>query len=287
MEWDLLRTFEAVARLGSFTAAAKSLAVSQSTVSRQLNMLEEGAGSPLILRESPMRLTERGAALLEALQPMVDGALAARAALQETPQLHGEVTLTTVGEMVRWVLVRELPRFYQTYPNLRLRILASNHLSNLLVEEADVALRLSRPEQTQLVARKLHSEHYAFFAAASLPLSDEVPWLGLTGSLAQIPEQRHAARAFSSRPPRLLIEDVESLGMLVMAGLGVAVLPCRLASRLPALVQVAPSQVGALDLGPVPSRDFWMVVHRSKQRVPKVRAVMQWLASLESLAVGP
>lgn len=280
VQWDLLRTFEAVARLGSLTAASRALGVSQSTISRQLSKLEEGAGSPLLLRESPVRLTERGDALLAAVQPMVEAALAAQSALEETPTLHGEVTLTTVGEMVRWVLARELPSFYRAYPSLRLRILADNRVNSLAAGEADIALRFARPERGELVARKLHTESYAFSASACLVLCADVPWLGLTGSLADIPEQRHAARAFAARPPCLLVEDVESLGMAVEAGLGVAILPRGLAARLDGVVEVHPGQIGAQDLGPVPPRDLWMVVHRSKQRVPKVRAAMQWLGAI-------
>jgi len=282
MEWDLLRTFAAVARLGSLTAAAKALGVSQSTVSRQLGKLEEDAGSPLLLRETPARLTERGEVLLLAVQPMVEAALAAQAALEEEPNLAGEVSLTTVGEMVRWVLARELPAFYRAYPNLRLRILADNRVSSLAAGEADVALRMARPERGELVARRLHTEHYGFFAPVALALRADVPWLGLTGSLAQIPEQRYADRAFATRAPRLLVEDVEALAMAVAAGLGVAILPRGLASGHPAVVEVTPGAIGAVDLGPIPSRDFWLVVHRAKQRIPKVRAVLQWLGAISA-----
>jgi DNA-binding transcriptional LysR family regulator len=275
--WDLLRTFEAVARRGSLTAAARALGLSQSTVSRHLARLEEDAGSPLLLRETPVRLTDRGAALLAAVQPMVEAVLAARAALESSPELRGEITVTTVGEVLRWVLARRFASFYRSYPHLRLRVLATNHQASLAAGEADVALRMARPERGELVGRRLSTESYAIFAAGSLALHPEVPWLGLTGSLAQISEQKHADRAFASRPPRLLVEDVESLGLVVQAGLGVAVLPCQLATRLGGLVEVSPHQVGALDLGPIPSRNVWMVVHRSKQRLPQVRAVLGWL----------
>ena len=64
--------------------------------------------------------------------------------------------------------------------------------------------------------------------------------------------------------------------VLAMRG-GVAVLPRRFAGRLAGVVEVQPSQVGALDLGPIPPREIWLVVHRAKQRVPKIRAVMGWL----------
>ncbi len=282
MEWELLRTFEAVARLGSLTAASKALGVSQSTISRHLARLEQGAGSPLLLREAPLRLTERGAALLAAVQPMVDAALAARSALEATSELHGEVTLTTVGEVVRWTLAPRLREFYRAFPHLRLRILADNRVSSLAAGDADVALRMVRPVRGELIARKVGAASYAFFAASSLELHPEVPWMGLTGSLAGIPEQRHAERAFAPRPPRLLVEDMESLGFAVQAGLGVALLPRGLAARLNGLVEVAPRQVGARGGEHLPPRDIWMVVHRSKQRVPRVRALMGWLGGVMS-----
>lgn len=279
IEWDLLRTFETVARLGSLTAAARALGVSQSTVSRQLGKLEHDAGSTLLLRESPVRVTERGAALLAAIQPMVEAALAAEAALADAPEPGGEVTIATVAEIARWTLVDQLPALLERHPRLRLRILASNELRSLAAGEADLALRFARPQRGELVARRLTSFSYGYFAAERLCLDGEVDWLGLAGSLAQIPEQRWAERAFGDRPARLLVEDLEALGRAVAAGLGVAILPRELAGRLPGVVEVDPEQVGA-DPSPVPDRGLWLVVHRSKQRVATIRAVMTWLLDM-------
>lgn len=278
MDWDLLRTFEAVARLGSVTAASRALGVSQSTVSRRLAALEESAGSPLFLREVPLRLTERGQALAAAVEPMVSAALSARSALEDTPELSGEVTLTTVGEVVRWELVPRLARFHRAHPRLRLRILADNRVSSLAAGDADVALRFARPERGELVGRKLRALSYGYFAASSLELHPEVPWLGLAGSLADIPEQRFAERAFAGRAPRLAVEDVEALGVAVREGLGVAILPRALAARLPGVIEIAPSAIGVRRGAQVPSRDLWMIVHRSKQRIPRVRALMRWIS---------
>ncbi len=284
MQWDHLRTFEAVARLGSMTAAARALAISQSTVSRHLGSLERYTGSPLVLRESPLRLTERGASLLAAVLPMVDAGLASHAALVETPELCGEVVVTTVGEVVRWMLVGRLCGFYRAYPQLRLRILADNQLNSLAAGEADIALRFVPPERGELAGKKLHTESYGYFASSSLALHAEVPWLGLAGSLAGIPEQRHAERAFAQRPPRLLVEDLESLGLAVQAGLGVAILPRGFAGRLQEVIEVPAGEIGIRDLGAIPTRDLWLVVHRSKQRLPKVRVVMDWLQATASSA---
>lgn len=278
--WEHLRTFEAVARHGSLTRAARALGVSQSTVSRHLAQLEERAGSPLLLRETPIALTERGEALLAAIRPMVDAALSAGAALAATPELRGEVTVTTVGEVTRWALVPALPSFCSAYPHLRLRLLASNQIASLAAGEADVALRFVRPERGELVGRRLATEAYALFAAPGLALGPDTPWLGLAGSLSGIPEQQHAARLFAGRPARLLVEDVESLGLAVREGLGVAILPRGLATRLALRREVKASRVGAAEVGPIPARDLWLVVHRSKRELPKVRVVVDWLTSV-------
>lgn len=277
VEWDHLRTFEAVARLGSLTAAARALGVSQSTVSRQLGRLEAEANSPLLLREAPARLTQKGIALLSAIEPMVEAALAAQSALDQSPVVRGQVSVTTVGEMIRWQIVGHLADFYREYPDLRLRLLAENQVASLAAGEADIALRFARPRRGDLVVQRLSTVSYGLCAAASLELGDDVPWLGLTGSLAKIPEQGHAERAFVGRPPRLLVEDVEALGLAVEAGLGVAILPHGQVPRLRDVVEVRPEQVGARNLGPIAHRELWLVVHRSKQRLPGVRAVIQWL----------
>ena len=287
MDWDHLRTFESVARLGSFTAAAKALGVSQSTVSRQLRQLESRAGSPLLLRDTPISLTPRGDELLAAVGPMIEAALAAEAALDDRPELDGTVSITTVGELVRWVLIPALPDFYARHPKLSLRVLASNRVSSLAAGDADIALRFVRPQRGDLVARRVHTEHYALFASGELDPHPGMPWLGLAGSLSEITEQHFAQRAWGDRPARLLVEDLESLGLAVRDGLGVAVLPRGFAAQLRDVVEVDPKTLGAAELGAVPSRALWMVVHAAKARVPKVRAVMDWAADVfEQLASG-
>jgi DNA-binding transcriptional LysR family regulator len=287
-QWDLFRTFEAVVRRGGFSAAARALGLSQSTVSRHIALLEANAGSPLLERTSPPRPTERGASVLAAVEPMVGAAVAARAALEGDVELRGDVTLTTVGEVVRWVLARHLPELYRAYPQLRLKILADSRIHSLAADEADIAVRGARPTRGDLVARKLAVESFGLFAASSTPLGRETPWLGLSGVLATIPEQRYARRAFAARPPRLLVEDIDALGIAVEAGLGVGILPRAFARRLDGLVEVRPASVGAVDLGAIPSRAFWLVVHRSKQKLPRVRAVAGWLdAVFRTKALSP
>jgi DNA-binding transcriptional LysR family regulator len=279
MEWEHLRTFEAVARLGSLTKAAKALGVSQSTVSRHLDRLEASARSPLLLRESPAKLTERGEAVLGSIGQMIEGALAARCALEQSEALSGEVTVTTVGELLRWRLVSRMSSFDALHPQVRVRVLVNNGIHSLAADEADIALRWVRPQRGELVGRRLRVESYALCAARGLRLGPEVAWLGLAGALADIPEQRYAARVFEGRAAKWRVEDLESLGRMVEAGLGVGVLPRRFAARLKEVREVSAQEVGGQAGGALPERALWMVMHQSKQRIPRVRAVSEWLVS--------
>lgn len=276
MDWDLLRTFEAIARLGSLNAAARALGVSQSTVSRQLLKLEEHAGATLLLRETPVRLTPRGESLLEAAQAMTRAALQASAALSQQDELRGEVTISTVAELVRWVLVPKLDELYRAHPQLQLKFLVSNQILSLAANEADLAIRMTRPVSGDLVSKRLRIITQGVFIHEALAVDEQTPWLGLAGSLAQLPEQRYAMTLFAGRPQRLAVEDVEALGLAAAQGLGMAVLPVDLAAKHPQLRAVTPRSVYE-HAGPLPTREIWLVVHRAKQRLPQLRAVMSWL----------
>ena len=105
-----------------------------------------------------------------------------------------------MGEVVRWVLAPGFARFAKSHPHVRLRILSDNRVSSLAAGEADIAVRLARPTEGDLVVKKLFTERYAYFVERSMRVSPSIAWLGLTGSLAEIPEQRHAV------PPKVAIE---------------------------------------------------------------------------------
>lgn len=280
MTWDSLRTFDFIARLGSLTAAAKALGVSQSTVSRQLQKLEAQAKSPLLFRETPIRLTDRGRSLLAAVTPMVEAATVAQSVLEDSPGPEGEVVLTTVGEILRWMLSKHLARFAGNYPKVQLRFLITNQIVSLAAGEADISLRMTEPESGDLFTKRLYSFQYKLFASASLKLDSKTPWLGLTGSLSEIPEQRYMNTLFSDRPAFILVEDIESLGIMMESGVGVALLPEVLAEKFNNVIEIQPRQVGTQSLAPPLGRDIWLVTHRSRRNLPKVRAVIEWLESI-------
>lgn len=280
MDWELLRTFDAVARHGSMTAAARALGISQSTVTRHLQQLEALAGSPLVVRGAELEFTARGVAVLASVSPMAAAAMSAVAALEEEAELQGEVSITTVGEVVRWFIVPAIGVLQRAHPGLRLTLLSDNRVASLASAEADIALRFRRPSRGDLVSRRLVELSYGLFVGGGVTPHASTPWLGLAGSLSGTPDAEYARRAFCDRPAVALVEDLESLALAVADGLGVAVLPTAAAGRFSDLRQVQPSDVGAALLEPPPPRVLWLVTHGARQRVPKVRAVQDWLIDL-------
>ncbi len=275
--WDYFRTFEAVSRMGSFKEAARHLSVSQSTVSRHIQHLEEACGEPLLHRTNPLSLTPRGEALKDMVGPLAAAAqLAERELYDHDNMLAGTVTLATVGEVARWTIVPELSSLYERAPDVTLCVLTDNSIISLAAGDADISLRLTRPTRGDLVARKVRDISYGLYASSTLDvISEDVAWMGLTGSLSSLAEQQWRDRVAGKRPTRFLVEDVEALGLAVQAGQGIAVLPRSLAARLDGLVELDLKDFGVNEA--LPERELWLVVHGTKQHVPRVRAVIAWL----------
>lgn len=278
IDWELLRVFEVVARSPTLTAAARALGINQSTVSRKVEALEGQAPTPLLIRENPLRLTERGRALAEAVRGMAQFGAKVETALAASREVAGEVTLATVSELLRWVLVRELPSLRQSYPQLRLRILADPRTVSLATGEADLAVRMNRPQQGAYFARKLRTYRSALWASTDLSLGSKTPWLGLCGHLERLPEHQCLLRMFAGRAPACLFEDAEALGHAVASGLGVSVLLEPTSERLqPRIRTVQASDVGGKACT-LPHRSVWLVMHRSRRQLPAVRAVATWVS---------
>ncbi|MEL7371607.1 MAG: LysR family transcriptional regulator [Myxococcota bacterium] len=277
MEWELFRTFDAVVQTGSLTAAARRLGVSQSTVSRHMARLESQAASPLIIGTQPLLLTDRGRALVKAARSILDAALSAEVALQTHHEVRGEVTVTTVAEIARWYLAPNVRHLFKRYPELSLRILTTNQISSLASGEADVSIRLMRPMSGDLYARKLADIEYDVYAATGLNVRPDTPWLGLAGSVEDVPDQKVARLLFEGRTKKFACEDLEALTWALADGLGIALLPKRAAALQRGLSPVQDPQFSDR----LPCREIWLVTHRTRRSLASVRAVFAWLETLD------
>ena len=172
---DFLRGFEAAARRLSFTAAAEELFVTQSALSRQIKALEEQIGVPLFVRgHRSLRLTEAGAAL----QPVVrDILLDLSRAVAGVRARHGvrKVNVSTTVAFASLWLIRRLPRFRDSQPDVEVFVSADNQVIDLERGEIDVAVRYAPLDRAPAGAARLFGEHVVPVASPRLVTDAERP----------------------------------------------------------------------------------------------------------------
>jgi DNA-binding transcriptional LysR family regulator len=164
--WELFRTFLEVARDGSLSGAARKLALTQPTVGRHIDALETALGLSLFSR-SPQGLTATPAAL--ELVGHAEAMAAASAALRRTASSGTQADRGTVriaaSEMIGCeVLPPILARFRAMYPGIVLELALSNRNEDLLRRDADIAVRMVRPRQKSLLARRIGKTAIGFYA---------------------------------------------------------------------------------------------------------------------------
>lgn len=151
MDWDKLRVFHAVAMAGSFTKATETLNISQSAISRQINILEEELGTPLFMRVARgLVLTEAGKALSNTVVKVfakLEMAQATIGELKNYPRGHIHVA-TTLAFGSLWLAPR-LQKFLDRYPDVKVNLLLKDEEVDLNMREADIgitALPLNSPD---------------------------------------------------------------------------------------------------------------------------------------------
>ena len=155
--WDIYRTFAAVLREGSLSAAARVLGLTQPSVARHVEALEQAVGGTLFLR-SQKGLSPTDLAL--SLQPYAEDLVATSAALLRTAsasqgEIAGTVRITASEVVATEHLPPLLAAMRRRYPRLSIELVASDAVDDLLQRRADIAIRMVQPTQQALVARKL------------------------------------------------------------------------------------------------------------------------------------
>ncbi|CDZ30704.1 LysR family transcriptional regulator [Neorhizobium galegae] len=277
-DWENLRHFLAVARSGTLSGAARALKVDHATVSRRLAALEAELDVALIDRlPRSCRLTAIGSQVFDqalAMESSADGvARIARAA--HTP-LIGKVTLTAPPVLAAHLLAPHLAHFRSRYPDIRLSLAAQAQQVSLSRREADVALRLVRPEETGSFARKLGVMPFGLYARrdyAHRDVPDRWQFIAYDESFADMPQQKWLLGIAGARPVACELNDISGHHIAARAGAGVAGLPNFLGDADPDLVRIGE------DI-PSFSRDIWLLVHRDLRKTPSVRAVMDFVVAL-------
>ncbi len=177
MDWDKLRIFHAVAEAGSFTHAGHELLLSQSAVSRQVSALEADLHVPLFHRHARgLILTEQGEMLYRTAHEVLTKLSAAETRLMDSKEKpSGELRITTtVGLGSVWLTPR-IKEFMELYPDISVTLLLEDRELDLSMREADVAIRLRRPSQPDLIQRKLFTVHHHVYAAPEYVKKHGIP----------------------------------------------------------------------------------------------------------------
>jgi LysR family transcriptional regulator, glycine cleavage system transcriptional activator len=165
-----LRAFEAVAKHLNFRLAAEDLALTQSAVSRQIQALEEIVGVPLFLRHTrAVELTQAGVQLVSAVTPSLERI---DQAVNQVRLRSGRrsITLTTFASLASMWLIPRLGTFQAAYPDVDLRLDASDHFVDLETSDLDLAIRYGPLEQMPASAARLFGEHLTPVASPSMAL---------------------------------------------------------------------------------------------------------------------
>jgi DNA-binding transcriptional LysR family regulator len=254
MDWDKLRIFHAVSDAGSFTHAGTELGLSQSAVSRQISALEDDLHVALFHRHARgLILTEQGEVLYRTAHEVFTKLAAARTRLMDSKDKpSGELRITTTMGLGSVWLTPRIAEFVELYPEIETTLLLNDNELDLSMREADVAIRLRRPTQPDLIQRKLFTVHHHLYASPEYIRKSGIPktvedldrhkivvygpapvWLTTVNWLET------AGRGEDNpRRPALRVNSAYGLRRAVEAGVGIASLPDYVVSRELGLVQI-------------------------------------------------
>ncbi|MBL0092769.1 MAG: LysR family transcriptional regulator [Piscinibacter sp.] len=282
-DWALVRSFLAVLDAGSLMGAARRLNAQQPTLSRHVAELEAQLGTPLFERTGRgVTPTAAALAIADAARQMEAGALTLSRSLTTARNAEtGTVRITTSEVAATWLLPPLLAQLQAQEPGIAIELVASNQLTNLLRREADIAVRMVRPAQASLVARKLgeipiiaaaHRDYLARFGTPKRP--EDLAGHRLIG----FDRDDGILKGFAqmgmplTREHFALRTDAQiAYGQLVAAGAGIGFVAQYNLRHWPGVVALLPQ----LAIPPLPC---WLAVHREIRASRLVRRVYDYLA---------
>lgn len=282
-DWNQVRAFLATAEEGSFSGAARVLGTTQPTIGRQISSLEEALGITLVERSvRGLTLTQSGNDLLDHVRAMGEAAtLISMSADGQSREVKGTVTITATDLLSVTMLPAILAPLRRDAPGIRVRVVCSNDIQNLMQREADIAIRHMRPEQPDLIARFIGE-----FAANLYGATDYLDRAGRPRSLREIADHAFVGNA----DPERLMAPLQNMGIPVQeenfvlstdngvvawemtkSGFGISMQPEVLGQAEPGLERVFPGLAA-------PQFPIWLVTHRELQTSRRIRIVFDHLA---------
>lgn len=278
MNWDDLKLFLAIGRLGKLTAASRRLGLDVATLSRRMTGLEHSLETKLFER-SPKgyALSEVGHALMRHAEAME---LAAEAAREEVGQasaaLSGAVRIGVPEGVANFLLSEICVDLCNANPDLDMEVVALPRVFSLSQREADLAIAVSPPPSGRLTVQKITDYRLRLYAVDALIVRHggfrrdwdlrQVRWIGYISDLVFDPLLDYIPHVVSDVRPALTSTSLLIQLRWLLAGAGVGILPDFIAGAYPALKPVRGDQISL-------KRSFYLIRHETDVRVKRVSAV--------------
>ncbi len=279
MNWDDARIFLAIYRERSLRGAARIVGLDQATVGRRLATLERALGSTLFLRTSNGYVpTSVGEVAVRAAEKMEQLAIdLVRQAQGLDQRLAGDVRVTTTDTIGLEFVMAAIRELHDEHPDVRVLLNTSTQVQNLAKREADIAVRTIKPDNPDLLTRKLAAWPMGLFASAGYieQHGEPFPGTGFEGHdlvfflphmqarrpLTLVGESVHAGRIVSGLDSSLMLR------VAVRSGLGLGELPVLIAER-DGLVRIWPERTSAKPY------EVWMVTHKDLRHTARISAMI-------------
>jgi DNA-binding transcriptional LysR family regulator len=278
LDWEDLRYFVALARYGTLSATARGLRVNHATVARRVTSLETRLGRALFDRRADgYALTAEGKAVLGEARSMDAAALSVLNRLDAGTELSGMVRLTAGRVLAERFLIPRLGPFRERYPAIDLEVIGGSRVVSLARREADVALRSGSPKDSELIARRVARIAFGLYASPAyrdrLEAGDTPAFVGFDEESDFIAEAAWLSRRFGDRRFSFRTSSQTTQAAAARAGYGIALLPRFVVAGDQGLVQVLPGER-------LPERELWLLIPRDLTKVPRVRAVVDYLVAV-------
>jgi DNA-binding transcriptional LysR family regulator len=290
-DWSLIRTFFSVMEYGSLLAAARRLGMSQPTLGRHINQLEtqlnvvlfERTGHALVPTKAAQQLAIHAAAMNSSADAL------ARSLIETDSTLRGTVRITASQIVASMVLPTILQRLHQVAPDIAIEIVASNTISNLLRREADIAIRMVRPQQSTLIAKKIAAigvcvcAHESYIARRGYPRTPAElihhDLIGYDTDETIIRGFQQFGTSITRDAFHLRTDDHVVMWESLRTGMGIGFVAQHLVKRDAQMQVLLPK----LKLPVLP---VWLTVHREIRTTPRIRTVYDFLAKEIPIAVA-
>lgn len=280
--WDDARVFLAIARIGTLSGAAVSLTLGVATVSRRLDRLEAALGVPLFSRhQSGYRLTDDGDAMLDSAEALEHAGHAFGDAAQQQGHAAGNVRLATAENLANLLIIPSLQQLFALHPNLRVEIVSGVQTVNLHRRDADLAVRMVKPEAGNVTIKRLGTLGFGLYgsrsyvetrcAGADAAAFDKDAFIGWAESHSHLPAAKWLARTLRGRPCKVEANTLSAQLSAAISGLGLAVLPHYLAKQMGLVCLL--QELGV-------DQTIWLVLHSDLAHSKRVRAVADHLIQL-------